>query len=98
MAHSKKGSLLNDISGALGKQIVVKQYAFGTVVSAYPDMSRVKPSKLQQYKQSVFAKAVAYAQSILRNPAKKKEYAKKLKKGQRVYNAAIKEYLAKHKS
>ncbi len=97
MARTKKGTLLNDMHGALGKQWVVKQYAYGTVITAYPDMSRVKTSKLQQLKQGVFAKAVAYAQSIIRNPEKKKAYAKKLKKGQRVYNAAIKEYLEKHK-
>lgn len=97
MARTKNGMLLNEISGGIGKQLVVKQYAYGTVVSAYPDMSHVKPSQLQQLQQTLFAKAVAYAQSITRNPVKKKAYAKKLRKGERVYNAAIKEYLAKHK-
>jgi hypothetical protein len=48
-------------------------------------------------KQGIFAEAVAYAQSIIRNPAKKKAFEKKLKKNERVYNAAIKEYLWKNK-
>jgi hypothetical protein len=97
MARSKNTSLLKDVRGAIGKEFVVKQYSYGTVIAAYPDMSRVKSSKLQKLKQGVFAKAVAYAQSIVRNRAKKAAYAKKLKKGERVYNAAIKEYLKKHK-
>jgi hypothetical protein len=36
---------------------------------------------------------VSYAQSIIRDPALKAAYAKKLKKGQRVYNAAIREFM-----
>ncbi len=60
-------------------------------------MSRVKSSKLQKLKQGVFAKAVAYAQAIIRDPDNKKAYAKKLKKGESVYHAALKEYLKKHK-
>jgi hypothetical protein len=97
MARVNKQSILNDVRGGIGKQFVVKQYAHGTVLSAYPDMSRVKHSKLQKMKQGIFAQAVAYAQSIIRNPAKKKAFAKTLKKNERVYNAAIKEYLNKHK-
>ncbi|MBL7748124.1 MAG: hypothetical protein JNM19_11885 [Chitinophagaceae bacterium] len=97
MARGGNQSILNDLRGAIGKQIVVKQYAYGTVVSAYPYMRKLKPTALQQYRQGAFADAVAYAQSIVRNPALKKAYAAKLDKGQRVYNAAIKEYLEKQK-
>jgi hypothetical protein len=98
MARTKNNPLLQELRGAIGKQFVIKQYAYGTVVTAYPDMSRVKPSKLQKLKQSVFARAVAYAQSIIRDPVGKKAYAKKLKKGEQVYTAAIREYLKKHKA
>jgi hypothetical protein len=56
-------------------------------------MSGIKPSKLQKQKRSKFSDAVAYAQSIIHNPALKDAYAKKLKKGQRIYNAAIREFL-----
>ena len=94
MARVSKNAILKGVSGAIGKQFVIKQYASG---SAYPDMDNVKFSELQKLKQSVFKQAVAYAQSVVRNPVKKKEFAKKLKKGERVYNAAIKEYLAKQK-
>ncbi|HMK25297.1 MAG TPA: hypothetical protein VK483_04640 [Chitinophagaceae bacterium] len=97
MARVNKQSILNDVSGGIGKQFVVKQYAHGTVLSAYPDMSHVKYSKLQKLKQGIFAQAVAFARSIVHNPDKKKAFAKRLKKNERVYNAAIKEYLRKHK-
>ena len=96
MARTKSSFILKDVSGAIGKELVIKQYASGTVITAYPDMSRTKTSDLQQLKQKHFAKAVAYAQSIVRNPVLKKASTKKLKKGERVYNAAIKDYLSKN--
>jgi hypothetical protein len=95
MARSTTSILLHTLRGAIGKQIVVKQYGNKTVITAYPDMSRVKPSKLQKQKRKQFAAAIKYAQSIIDDPSKKAAYAKKLKKGARVYNAAIKEFLSK---
>lgn len=97
MAHSNN-IILKGVSGAVGKQMVVKQYAYGTVVTRYPDMSRVKPSRQQKQARSVFRDAVAYAQEILRSPAKMAGYKKGLKKGETVYHKAIKEYLAKEKA
>ncbi|MBC7493922.1 MAG: hypothetical protein H7221_02860 [Flavobacterium sp.] len=89
--------LLKNTSGKIGNFIVVKQYKYGTVISAVPDMSRVKKSKLQKLKQNWFKDAVAYAQTILRDPKKKAAYAKKLKEGKTVYHTAIQEYLEKAK-
>jgi hypothetical protein len=74
---------------------VVKRYGNKTVITAYPDMSGVKPSKLRKVKRKVFADAVAYAQAINNDPVKKALYKKKVKKGQTVYHYAIKEYLKK---
>ena len=98
MARAGNRSLFKDVKGHIGKEIVLKQYEFGTVISKYPDMSRVKRSALQKKYQGDFAAAVAYAQAIIRNPQKKAAFQKKLKKGQRVYNAAIKEFFKKQKS
>ena len=56
-------------------------------------MSRVKKSMLQKTEQSNFSKAVAYAQSIIRDKNKKALYEKKIKKGTTVYHAAIKEFM-----
>jgi hypothetical protein len=93
MAKGDNSLLLYNVRGQIGKQIVVKKYGKKTVISAYPDMSNVKPSKLQKVKRKTFAEAVAYAKAINNDPAKKALYRKKMKKGQRVFNFAIKEYL-----
>ncbi len=87
--------LLRNVQGQIGKEFVVKKYGTKTVVTRYPDMSGIKPSKLQKVKRSRFAEAVAYAQNIIRNPVLKAQYAKKAKKGQAVYHYAIKEFLGR---
>lgn len=96
MAQSTTAVLLHKMRGRIGKQIVVKQYGNKTVIAAYPDMSNIKPSKLQKQKRKKFAAAIVYAQSIIHDPVKKAAYEKKLKRGKRAYNAAISEYLSKH--
>lgn len=95
MAYSKESIILHKMRGAIGKQIVVKQYGNKTVITAYPDMSNVKPSMLQKQKRKKFAAAIEYAKSIINDPVKRAAYAKKLKRGARVYNVAIKEFLSK---
>lgn len=93
MARIQQHSLLKGLKGQIGKQLVFKQYGTKTVVSRYPDMSNVQPSLLQQQKRSRFAEAVAYAQGINNDPVLKAAYAKQLKKGKRVYQAALQEFL-----
>ena len=93
MAQSLKNVLLHQVRGQIGKQIVVKRYGNKTVITAYPDMSKIKPSKKQKAKRRLFADAVAYAKKINNDPEKKALYKKKVKKGQTVYNDAIKECL-----
>ena len=93
MARSIDNILMRFVSGQIGKQIVVKKYGKKTVITIYPDMSNVKPSKQQKAKRKNFAGAVAYAQAINNNPVKKAQYAKKVKNGQTVYHYAIQEFL-----
>jgi hypothetical protein len=95
MAIAKNHPLLKGVSGRIG-ELVIKQYANGIVISKMPDMSGVKKSKLQKIRQNKSKEAVVYAQSIIRNPKKKAEYAKRLKKGQSVYHTVIKEFMKKH--
>ncbi len=98
MARACKNSALNEMSGQLGKQLVIKHYSNKTVISQYPDMSGVKPSLLQEHHQTVFKEAVAYAQKIIRNRELKKKYSEKVQQGETVYHYAMKEYyLKKHK-
>ena len=93
MVSAKNNQLLNNIQGNIGNQLVIKQYAYGTVVSKFPDMEHIKPSKKQKVERSKFRDAVAYAKSIIYNPEKKAAYQKKINPGQTVYNFALKEYL-----
>src|SRR5260221_7537952 len=96
MEQSRNNKLLHQERRQIGKQNVVKRYGNKTVITAYPDMSGVKPSKLQKTRRKSFGEAVAYARAINNDPVKKALYAKKVKKGQRVYNYAIKEYLQRN--
>ncbi|TKK71647.1 hypothetical protein FC093_01075 [Ilyomonas limi] len=89
--------LFKQVKGTIGKQIVIKQYGDTTVISKHPDMSRVKPSKLQQNGRKLFAEAVAYARAVNRNPEQKATYIQKVPCGQSVYHYALKEYLEKNR-
>ena len=82
----------DDFSGAVDKSFVVKQYKDKTVITAYPDRSKVVFAPSQVKTQKDFARAVAFAQSIIRDPVKKAAY--KVKKGEKVFNRAIKDYIA----
>lgn len=95
MAIVKNSILLKGLSGAIGKDIVLKTYGNKTVISKSPDMSGIKPSKKQKAKRNRFAEAVAYAQKINNSASLKEVYRKKnkVKKEQSVYHAAIKEFL-----
>jgi hypothetical protein len=92
MARSRAG--FAGVSGLLGP-VVIKQYRDKTVVTTRPVFKKKqKRSKNQKENSSLFKYAVAYAQSIIRDPKKKAEYAKKLKKNASVYHAAISEFVA----
>lgn len=93
MAINNNNILISGTSGQIGKQLVLKQYSFGTVVSKYPDMSKVIPSKKQLKEKGKFSKAVAFAQSIINNPQQKTVWQQKLPEGKKVYHAAIQWYL-----
>ena len=97
MARTQNSLLLHGLQGQIGKQIVVKKYGKKTVVSKYPDMTQITPTKLQKKQRNLFAKAVAYARDINNDPVKKAAYKNKVKKGDSVYQYALKEYLKKNK-
>lgn len=84
---------LRNYKGSIDKTVVVKQYDKHTVLTSYPDRSKVEYTEDQRVHHSSFADAVAFAQSIINDPVKKAEYSKLLPKGKRLYNAAIQEYL-----
>lgn len=97
MATGSLNALFKELSGGLGKQIVIKQYKGKTVITAYPTSSKKKkkPTPLQSLYREDFKAGVKYAQAIIRDPEKKRAYAKKTAPGQTVYNFAIREYKKK---
>lgn len=97
MAILPVNDLLSNLRGQLGKQLVFKRYGDKTVVTSFPNMSKVKASRKQKANRSGFAKAVAYAKSIVNNPALKKKYLKKVKACESVYHYALKEWFRKEK-
>jgi hypothetical protein len=97
MANSNN-PLLQGFRGQILKTIVVKQYPGGrTIITAFPDMSRVKPSKAQLAAKARFAEAVAYAKSILLQSSEKSAASSRLaeRKGS-LYHALVAEYMQQH--
>ena len=63
MARTNSNGLLQGVSGRIG-QLVIKQYAYGTVITSIPVMRPSKKKKtgsLQNLHREHFAAAVAYA-------------------------------------
>jgi len=85
------------ISGAIGKQLVYKQYKDGQVVTKFPDMSRITASTHQRRCRNLFKEAVAYAKAINNDPDKKKAYLKNTGENKTVFNTAISEYMRRVK-
>lgn len=94
----RKKHLSPTFSGAIDKTIVVKQYATKTVITAYPDMSKVQPSPGQKYRRTVFTEAVAYAKQINNDPQLRAAYAARIPKGKSVFHAALSHYLQMKKA
>ena len=97
MAKGDGSLLIKHISGQIGKQFVIKQYADKTVITAYPVRNKRKPTELQKIYGKRFTEAIKYAQGIIRNRELKKQYQLKLGPSKRVYNYAISEYLKEAK-
>jgi hypothetical protein len=88
MAIVRKNSLFEALRGALGKEIVFKQYKDKTVVSRYPDMSNVQPSERQLEQRRLMREANAYASKVKRDPELRTIYEEKLAPGESVFHPA----------
>ena len=91
MANSDDNILLRRVRGAIGKQVVIRQFNNQTVMGSFPDMSGVKPSKNQTKRRKIFAEAVAYSKSAKNYTDKQLKY--KSKDNFSVYHAAIKDFM-----
>ncbi|MCU7549421.1 hypothetical protein OCK74_09865 [Chitinophagaceae bacterium LB-8] len=97
MARVISNSLLKALRGAIGKEIVFKQYGDETVASKYPDMSRHKATQRQKVQRQLLAEANAYASRIHRDPKLRALYEQGLKPGESVFHKAKKEFFEKRR-
>ena len=87
-----------DFRGQIAKTVVVKQYSEGrTFITAYPDMSKVKPSEAQTAHRAAFKAAQEQAIQFLSIPENKAAYKAMCKPGQRPHNLLVAELLRKEK-
>ena len=96
MAVQKNNVLMHGTSGSFSRLITFKQYNGRTIVSHYPDMSKVVYTKAQIAERFRFKQAVAYARAVIADPQRKKTYAKKAHIS--AYHAAISEYIRASKA
>lgn len=89
-----KNILLQQTSGTLGKQVVIKNYSGKIVLAAYPDMSGRKLSPKQIEANKLMKEANQHVKSIINNPLLKEEAGRRLRlPDNKLYRALIKEYL-----
>ena len=82
------------MQGGLKYMFVVKHYGKRTVMTRFPDMSKIIASKGQRKCRDLFKEAVAFAKKVIKDEDVKKEWQKRLKVPiVKVYNAAIKLYM-----
>ncbi|TCC94021.1 hypothetical protein EZ428_04400 [Pedobacter frigiditerrae] len=96
MAISKNNIVTETLSGKVGN-IIFKNYGGKTVISKYPDMSKVVKTEKQKENQLQFKAAQAYAKSIISDTEKKLAFTKTIPKDKTVYQAAISKYLKENK-
>ena len=97
MATVDQNDITQGLSGRFGKQLVFKSYSYGTVVTKYPDMSKVKLSPKQKASNRLFRQAVAFAKSVIADPVKRKKYERSLAPGKTVYAAAVSDFMKRNK-
>lgn len=85
--------VLKNIHGAIGKKLVVKHYGKKVVMSAYPDMSAIKPSIAQLQRRNLFKAANEYARRVYQNSSLREEWMKKTGERARLYGRIVGEYM-----
>ncbi len=94
VAKIKNNYVVQGSSGKIG-DLIYKTNKFGlTYTSRRPDLSHVISTKAQNKLRNNFAKAVAYAKSVLQDPVKAEPYHPL--KDKSLYITALKDYLSQH--
>ena len=101
MAINNNNMLTRYYSGKIAKEFVLKNFKDDTLLTKYPDRSKVRLSLQQRESNGIFSDAVAYAKAVLADPVRKAELKKELKSRKRtaqqsVYHASIQQYMLKN--
>jgi hypothetical protein len=90
--------LMTNTSGNIDKQIVFKRYGDKTVISKYPDMSRVRRSDNQKRMNDMMEAANEAARMIMYDEKLKMEAQVRLDvTTNKLYNALVREFFQIHK-
>ncbi len=94
MAHAKKNTIAGNLRGALGKELVFRNWDGETVVSKYPRRKR-KPTPRQTAMRGKFHLGTRYAKSIREDPdpTLREIYATGLKPRQNIYSRALEDFM-----
>jgi hypothetical protein len=97
MAYTRN-TLMKKTSGHIDKQIVFKSYAGKTVISKYPDMSKVKRTPKQELMNRLMAHANDESRMIMLDDKLKMEAQVRLNvTSNKLYNALVKEFFTNYK-
>src|SRR5690349_3796234 len=95
---STKNIVMTNTSGNIDKQIVFKRYGDKTVISKYPNMSKVKRSEKQKRMNDMMEAANEAAHQILDDETSKMEAQVRLNvTTNNLYRALVREFFQLHK-
>lgn len=80
------------MSGGLDRKLLLKNYGDQTIITAFPDRSKVKLTETQKKENKRFREAMAYARSQMADPVSKAEYKAKARGLQKPHNIAIADF------
>jgi hypothetical protein len=90
MAKQTDNFVMSGTRGMIGKQIVFKERAGKTYVSAPPEVDENrKPTPAQAIIRQRFRKAITYANAVVKDAALKQAYFEAAKRGQSAHNVAF---------
>jgi len=97
MASGKGNLLLENMSGKLGDEYVIKNYSGKTVIAKVACKYKRTTTPLTEIYSDRFREAIKHAKRILADLELQAPYLKKLNPGERLYNYLIREYMAQER-
>ena len=96
MAYANKSTLACNLRGALGKELVFRDWDGKTITSKYPGRKKGDPTLRQAAMRERFHLGTLYAKAIGEDPdpGMKESYAAALKPRQNVYSRALQDFMS----